>query len=288
MNEILIYLLKVSAGLGIIYLPYYLLFRNDANLVINRFYLLSGLISTWVFPFISFWRPELFVNLAPTVFIDPNGTDALPINLASSGSNPGLTINWIQVLIIVYLAGLLFLLAKNLVILLKWNLAWQKSKNNDGVAFTENDQVFTIFYRIFIPRKLKDQQDFDNILLHEKAHIGQLHFIDLMLMEFTLLLTWFNPFSWLISRMIKENHEHLADRHVLSAGVNSARYRAQLLNHTLGVNVFRLGNQFNHSLTIKRFNMMKKPRKSPMGIIKFALLIPAILITLGLTTGMTP
>ena len=33
---------------------------------------------------------------------------------------------------------------------------------------------------------------------------------------------------------------------------------------------------------------MKKPRKSPIGIIKIALLIPAILITLGLTTGMTP
>jgi carbon monoxide dehydrogenase subunit G len=107
-------------------------------------------------------------------------------------------------------------------------------------------------------------------------------------MELTLLLTWFNPFSWLISRMIKENHEHLADRQVLSTGINPARYRAQLLNHTLGVNVFRLGNQFNHSLTLKRFNMMKKPEKSLAGIIKIALLIPAVLITLGLTTGMTP
>jgi len=33
---------------------------------------------------------------------------------------------------------------------------------------------------------------------------------------------------------------------------------------------------------------MKKPKKSPMGILKIAMLIPAILITLGLTTGMTP
>jgi TonB family protein len=108
-----------------------------------------------------------------------------------------------------------------------------------------------------------------------------------MLIEFTLLLTWFNPFSWLISRMIKENHEHLADRQVLTAGINPARYRAQLLNHIMGVNVFRLGNQFNHSVTFKRFNMMKKPRKSPAGIVKIALLFPVILITLGLATGMT-
>lgn len=33
---------------------------------------------------------------------------------------------------------------------------------------------------------------------------------------------------------------------------------------------------------------MKKPRKSPLGIIKIALMIPAVLITLGLTTAMTP
>ena len=88
--------------------------------------------------------------------------------------------------------------------------------------------------------------------------------------------------------MIKENHEHLADRQVLSAGVNPAHYRAQLLNHTLGVNVFRMGNQFNHSLTIKRFKMMKKPMNSPGGIIKMTMLVPALLIAMGLTTGMTP
>jgi hypothetical protein len=156
------------------------------------------------------------------------------------------------------------------------------------VAFTRNDQVFTIFNRIFVPGNLKDKEDLANILLHEKAHIKQFHFIDLIFMEITLLLTWFNPFSWLISRMIKENHEHLADRQVLSAGINPARYRAQLLNHTMGVNVFRLGNQFNHSLTIKRFNMMKKPKKSPLGLIKIAALVPAIMLTLGLTLGMTP
>jgi TonB family protein len=33
---------------------------------------------------------------------------------------------------------------------------------------------------------------------------------------------------------------------------------------------------------------MKKPKKSPLGIIKIAMLIPAVLITLGLTTGMSP
>jgi TonB family protein len=288
MSDLFIYLLKVSAGLAIISLPYYFLFREDPNLALKRLYLLLGIIASWTFPLITFQRPDLFVNLTPIVFIDLDEAESLPVTLSDVGAKTGITINWIQVLIFTYVTGLAFMFLKNLFIVTKWNLTWRKSKDNNGIAFTGSDEVFTLFSRIFVPRSLKNNQDLDNILLHEKAHIQQLHFIDLMVMEFALLLTWFNPFSWLISRMIKENHEHLADRQVLTTGVNPARYRAQLLNHTLGVNVFRLGNQFNHSLTLKRFNMMKKPKKSPMGILKIALLIPAILITLGLTTGMTP
>ena len=288
MNDIFIYLLKVSAGLAIIFLPYYFLFRNDPNLVIKRFYLLAGMAAAWIFPFITFRKLPVTLDLTPTVFIDLEAPATQAVLLNNASIETGLTINWLQVIIFIYLAGLSIMFLKNLFILLKWNFTWLRTHDSEGVAYTKNNEVFTLFTRIFVPASLREEEDLDNVLLHEKAHIQQLHFIDLMLIEFTLLLTWFNPFSWLISRMIKENHEHLADRQVLTTGVSPARYRAQLLNHTLGVNVFRLGNQFNHSLTLKRFSMMKKPRKSPMGIVKIALLIPAILVTLGLTTGMTP
>ena len=288
MNDLFIYLLKVSAGLAIVFLPYYFLFRNDPNLVIKRFYLLAGLAAAWIFPFITFRKLPLSVDLTPTVFIDLDTPVTHAVQLEGAGATSGLHINWMQALLLVYLTGLIFMFLKNLFIIIKWNFTWRRNRNEEGVAYIKKDQVFTIFTRIFVPDNLMNQDDLDNVLLHEKAHIRQLHFIDLMLMEFTLLLTWFNPFSWLISRMIKENHEHLADREVLSTGTNPARYRAQLMNHTLGVNVFRLGTQFNHSLTLKRFKMMKKPKNSPLGIIKIALLIPAVLVTLGLTIGMTP
>jgi len=288
MNDLFIYLLKVSAGLGIIALPYYFFFRNDPNLHVKRYYLIAGIIASWAFPFITFRKLPVAVDLTPTVFIDLDAPATKAVQLESVATTGGVSINWLQVLLLAYITGLGFLFLKNLFIILKWNLTWHRSRNDQGIAFIKKDQVFTLFTRIFIPGTMKDQDDLENILLHEKAHIHQLHFIDLMLIELTLLLTWFNPFSWLISRMIKENHEHLADRQVLSTGINPARYRAQLMNHTLGVNVFRLGTQFNHSLTLKRFKMMKKPKKSMLGILKIALLTPLVLITLGLTTGMTP
>lgn len=288
MNDLFPYLGKVSAGLAIIFLPYYLLFRNDPNLVLKRLYLLIGIVASWVFPFITFRKLPLNLDLTPTVFIDLGTPATKPILLESVETASKLHINWLQILILAYFIGLTGMFLKNVMIVIRWNLNWHRTRNSEGVAFINTDQVFTLFTRIFIPRSLDNQSDLEQILLHEKAHIRQLHFIDLLLMECTLLLTWFNPFSWLISRMIKENHEHLADREVLATGVNPARYRAQLMNHTLGVNVFRLGNQFNHSITLKRFKMMKKPRKSPLGMLKIALLIPLVLITLGLTTGHTP
>jgi len=285
MNDTFIYLLKVSGGLGIIILPYCLLFRDDPNLSIKRFYLLAGIISAWIFPLITFQKPELVETFAPAFFIDLNSVNGQPVRV--TGTDPGFTLNWIRILIIIYVTGLIYMFLKDMFIIFRWNLNYIRQRGENGIVFSDNDQVFTLFSKIFIPVRLQYKKDLENVLLHEKAHIQQLHFIDLMLMEFTLLLTWFNPFSWLISRMIKENHEHLADRHVLASGVNPARYRAQLLNHTLGVNVFRLGNQFNHSLTLKRFKMMKKPRRNHAGIVKIALMIPAVLITMGLTTGVT-
>jgi len=288
MIDLPIYLLKVSAGLAIISVPYYFLLRNDPNLNLKRLYLLLGILASWIFPLIVFRRPEVLLNLTPTVFIDPGEESTLPIALDYTASSTGITLNWIRILVMIYLSGLSFMFLKNLFIILRWNIAWKKNRTREGVAYTRSDQVFTLFTKIFVPAALRDKEDLKNILLHERAHVQQLHFIDLMMMELTLLLTWFNPFSWLISRMIKENHEHLADRQVLSAGISPAAYRAQLLNHTLGVDVFRLGMQFNHSITFKRFKMMKKPKNSPKGIVKMALMVPALLIAMGLTTGMTP
>ena len=288
MNDLIIYLLKVSAGLGIIALPYYFLLRNDPNLMLKRAFLQLGLVAAWIIPFVVFRRPEMILQFTPTVFIDPNAADLSPIIINSGETGRSFSIPWMQLLLFLYLAGMAMMLVKNLHILFSWNAKWKRMKNSEGIAFTESDQVFTLFSRIFIPKSLQEDEDLHHVLLHEKAHVQQLHFVDLLLVEITLMLTWFNPFSWLISRMIKENHEHLADRQVLSAGVNPARYRAQLLNHTLGVNVFRLGNQFNHSLTIKRFKMMKKPFNSNRGLLKMGILIPAILLSLALTTGMTP
>lgn len=277
MNELIIYVIKVALAISLFCLPYYLFMRNDANLFVKRFYLIGGITLAWIFPLLTLSKPQLTSSFEPTILIDPGalmqqaGTASIPQKTGFSLSGPFF-------ILIIYLAGILFLFIKNIMAYIKSTS--KKIVENSGmkhVVITNDDQVFTIFPNIFLPKKYTRKNDLNSILIHERAHIRQLHFIDLLISELTLILTWFNPFSWLISRMIKENHEHLADRSVLQQGVNPAHYKALLLNHAMGGEVFRLGHQFNHSLTKKRFKMMKNLKAPMKGFLKYLFIVPVIL-----------
>ena len=132
-------------------------------------------------------------------------------------------------MLFIYIAGIIVLLIRNAALFIRLTKGRGESGESSDISYSGNDQAFAFFRRIYLPEHLKETKNIDAILIHERAHIRQKHYIDLTVMEFTLLLTWFNPFTWLISGMIKENHEHLADREVLSRGVNPAHYRAQLI-----------------------------------------------------------
>ncbi|MFC2089302.1 TonB family protein [Bacteroidota bacterium] len=289
MNEIFLYLAKVSVAIALLSVPYYFLLRNDPQLLIKRIYLAGGLVLAWIFPLISLAKPEITAGLEPVFFIDPQAATSSSDVIATSPelSKSSTNFNSVMLLGFIYLAGLFLLFIKNLIVFRRNKKGYIKGDSGYAdVVFTTQNQVFTLFHKIFLPEKYANTPQIESILIHERAHMRQLHLIDLLISEFTLLLTWFNPFSWLISRMIKENHEHLADRSVLRQGVNPAHYKALLLNHAMGGEVIRLGHRFNQSLTKKRFNMMKTIKAQKKGIVKYAFILPLIMaVTLYATAG---
>lgn len=285
MIDILIYLLKVSLAITLVSLPYYLWLRKDAVLNIKRIYLTGGIVLSWLAPLLSIRKPQVIGTFTDVYLIDPSVVVSQTATTLPE-TDGGFTISLFSIALIIYITGLLILSLRYFFMFRKLKgIDRHIDRNDKSIVYTNSNQIFTLFSKIFIPENLKSTSDFNSILIHEKAHLQQLHMIDLIIAETSLLATWFNPFSWLISKMIKENHEHLADRSVLLQGVNPAHYKAQLLNHTVGVELFRLGNQFNHSLTKKRFQMMKKINTPKKGFIKYLVLIPAIVIALGLFTA---
>ncbi len=284
MNDLAIYLLKVSAGIGFFVIPYLLFLRNDGNLIMKRVYLLSSLLFSWLMPISHLQGLVPAPASTPAFFLALNAKAVNVVSVPGTfHAEGGLTLQ--NIALILYFGGILFLAIRDITLLIRLKIIRQKAGKNGDVAYTGDNRVFAFFRLIYLPEEFKNTDDLDTILIHERAHIRQRHYIDLLFLEFTVLLTWFNPFTWLISRMIKENHEHLADREVLTRGISAAHYRAQLLNQILGMKVFRLGHPFNHSLTKKRFDMMKKIKFSRSGMVKFIVLVPAILFLFSFLTA---
>jgi len=289
MNSYFIYILKVCIGLSLFIIPYYFFLRNDPALKLKRFFLLGGIFAAFIFPFLTLKSPSL-VNQYTIGTDDGLFMQGTGMTLASQDIPPetgiGISANWPTILLSLYLCGALLLLFRNVFLLLKWNRVWKRYGNKSTeVVYSGNEQIFSMFTRIFLPVSLCNTTAIDSILLHEKAHVRQLHFIDLLIMETTILLTWFNPFTWLFMFMVKENHEHLADRFVIGLGVDKADYGARLLNQTIGFEVFSLAHPFNHSSITKRFEMMKKSNSIRSGMVKIAILLPLILFPLGFAVG---
>lgn len=112
--------------------------------------------------------------------------------------------------------------------------------------------------------------EISDIIAHEKVHIRENHWFDLIIVELMSIFLWFNPFIWFFERSIKQNHEYLADKGVVAQGFSVNRYHSVLLNQLMGMEVIGITNNLNYSLNAKRLKMMKKeitPRVKAMHLI---------------------
>lgn len=287
MNDYFIYLIKVSAGMMLFGLPYYLLLRREPNLRLKRLYLISGLILSFIFPILHIQIPSLSVSEMPVFFIDIQPPSSLQTDAGMTADTTQSTgFGWEKLVMGIYLGGVVLMFLRTVISVISWKHIREASSNEDNnLLYSDRNEAFTYFKYIHLPNSFKDFHEQSPLLFHEEAHIRQYHFLDLILAEIAILFTWFNPFTWLIIRMIKENHEHLADKEALERGVDPARYRAQLLNMTLGVPVFSFGQSFNHSLTKKRFEMMKTKKSKRSGLVKILFILSLVIMPLSLLSS---
>lgn len=278
------YLLKTGISLTVFYLFYWLVMRKDTHFYLNRLVLLLSVVLSLVLPLIHTCiinAPPVLAVLPsfsldfedPGAFISPGVTTA-----AAANASP---VNYWKIITLVYLVGGFIVLARLIyqAIFLHAVSRLSNKTNYNGytiVSMNTDLNPFSYFKRIFIPSKRIDESAFDSIIAHEKSHLKQWHYIDLLIVEIITVLQWFNPVVWLFERSIKEIHEYLADETVLNSGNNQGKYQALLVNQAIGGPVFILTNQFNQSLTKKRIMMMKRTKTSKMAKLKALFILPLI------------
>ncbi len=162
----------------------------------------------------------------------------------------------------IYVIGLILLFIRLFVAYYKLSIIGKQNSSNqyNGIRVIQLNNpyhAFSFFKWIFINPSRYSEEEQQHVINHEKAHVSYFHTLDNMFLELFLITQWFNPFAWLLKKALKETHEFQADRSVLKQGASVGRYKALLLAEVSGHKVLA-ANNFNESLTKKRFNMMSK------------------------------
>ncbi|MEM9325735.1 MAG: TonB family protein [Bacteroidota bacterium] len=257
------YLMELAAIHLVLVGAYWLLLRQEVQYGQMRGYLVGATILALVVPL--FKLPRLFAA-TPEPIVLGSGSSALPSDLATTPLAPSSL--WpFELLLVAYLlvsAFFLFKFARNL----RFMLRLEKNSHLEkwGKLYIRRVQQikgsFTFFNWIFLSAGIsRNQEEYDAILRHEKAHVTFGHTYDLMLFELFKVFFWWLPTSWIIRKEIKKIHEYQADEYALrSYTVN--QYSSILISSTLRSNGLSLASSFHDGLILQRLSEMKRKTKN--------------------------
>lgn len=285
MENFLIYLLKASTGIMLFYLFYYLVLRKETFYVSNRLYLIAGLVLAVLLPAfpVSYTTPMSLINNSDLFTINENPIG--DFSVSNTGEIESLSFWKSPALILssIYLLGAgLFLLRLVLqTAFVTIQLRQGKRMLIDEVIVIDIKRKimpFSFFNAVVININEYSTEDLSNVIAHEKVHIQERHWVDLLIIELLTVVFWINPIVWLYEKSIKQNHEYLADQGVLLAGYHPGQYRALLINQLMGVKILGLTNNLNSSLNKKRMEMMKKDKSPRFKKVKLLIALPVVAV----------
>lgn len=275
------YFFRSGLVLGLFCAVYYVFLRKDSHFSMNRFFLLMGLISSAFLP---------FAIIRYTIFVDggsvANQDFFTPIVLHPNVS-PGVVVqktnalSWFALLVGSYLLIVGLMLFRLLLQLVNVSLIKRKSEKHvwkglDVFVHPEVKTPFVFYNRIYLNSRSYLQDNYAAILTHERIHLMQHHWIDVLLSEIFIAFQWFNPLAWYYGKVIKQNLEFLADRGVLEAGFKLENYLQTIICETMGAEAIVLANHFRFSQNKRRLKMMKIVKTSKWRQLKLLFALPIL------------
>ena len=288
MGVFFIYILKSSVCLVLFYLFFRLLLSKETFHRFNRMALLGVLFFSLLIPCIEVTtRHQVEVQqavLSIEQLLLMAELEATPANVGAVQETP--TISWVQIVLLVYLAGILFLACRNiysLICLFRLIHSGKHEKLEKGVTLVVHNQEIAPFsWMNYIVISRKDlEENGREILIHEMAHIHHRHSVDLLVADICIFFQWFNPGAWLLKQELQNVHEYEADETVINEGVNAKEYQLLLIKKAVGTRLYSMANSFNHSKLKKRITMMLKEKSNPWARLKYLYVLPlaAIAVT---------
>jgi hypothetical protein len=274
METLFIYIAKSSGLIAMFYVAYYLLLRKETFFTANRWFLLAGLLTSVILPWVVF---------TTIVWVDPTPThfDWSKIPTSKAIQKESFEINWYLVLAAGYGIGMLLFLIQFAIDFYSLNRVLkgktiQQQADHKFIDLKENIAPFSYFNTIVYNSSLYSEAELESILEHEKVHSDQNHTVDVLITRFFCTLFWFNPFIWLYKKAILQNLEFIADSEATKNISDKKAYQLTLLKITTHENCVVLTNHFYQSLIKKRIVMLNKNQSKKWNSWKYALVLPVL------------
>ncbi|WP_294633601.1 TonB family protein [uncultured Bacteroides sp.] len=287
MGIFFVYILKSSVCLAVFYLFYRLLLSRETFHRFNRMALLGILLLSCLLPLVEVTVEkqtevhQTMMNLEQWLML----VDGLDAATASGEPVKEVTVTWIQVALLIYWAGILFFVFRNMCSLMKLLATLRAGRKEDLGKYMDGKEKVTLIVHgqdmapfswmkyIVISRKDLDENGRE-ILIHELAHVQNRHSWDLLVTDICIFFQWFNPASWLLKQELQNIHEYEADETVIEKGVDAKQYQLLLIKKAVGTRLYSMANSFNHSKLKKRITMMLKEKSSPWAKLKYLYMLP--------------
>ncbi|OKS89272.1 M56 family metallopeptidase [Mucilaginibacter polytrichastri] len=265
------YLILANVYLILFYGFYALLLRRETFFQLNRFYLVSSAILSFLVPLMQAeWARNLFITqqIKQTIYhLDP-----VVIYQIQASASQHLTIG--QILAIIYAGGIILLAARFILqlMILRYN-----------IKYNDTEDAYSFFRTIKLSEKLSNR---GVIMAHEEVHARQWHSADVLLIEAVMIINWFNPAVYFYRKSIKHIHEFIADRSAIKSGTSKQEYALLLLSETFKTPAHDLVNPFfNHSLLKQRILMLQKNNSQRKALLKYGLSAPLFALMLILSSA---
>ena len=274
--DAIVYSLKVSVFLIAFYLMFKSLMSRETLHRANRYLILGSIGLSFVLPL---WHITL--NAAPGHAVPAAELSQSVVWLEEVivGGGASHTLDWRALAVVTFYAGIGVCLLRMIISIMGVLRVIRRGERQtlpDGtvLVITDDEQApFSWVKYIIINRKDHDE-NLQEILTHERAHIRCRHSIDVLVCDVFCCLQWFNPAMWLLRRELCAVHEYEADKAVLDSGINAKQYQILLIKKAAGGKWYSIANSFNHSKLKYRITMMSRKKSSGWTMAKALYVLP--------------
>ena len=280
MVTFLVYILKSSFCLVLLYGFYRLLLASTTRFSLNRWVLIGGMLACLLLPFVSLELEREPIFQAPLRLVEEWEQPVLGITEVGVAkiSQEKTEYSWFGTLVVlVYLSGaavVLFRWVVGYISLFHW-ISRHEYKEFNGLRWVLYDLPVRPFsWGRYIVMNRLEYEKHSPVCLHEEMHCRYGHCYDNLLMQMVLIFHWWNPLVWKLKHELSDVHEYQADEGVLNQGIDAKTYQLLLVRKAVGSRLYSMACGFTHSSLKKRISMMSKKRNSKWVRLRILLAVP--------------